>query len=102
MKRAVALWILKTRGLHRIPQSVMDEMLGDIQSLFQMSLSGISERIRATLSEASIEESISKTILSHLNGGPPFYDIFKILCRKLWSRGELMNLNMISFNVSLF
>ena len=54
MKRAAALWILKTRELHRIPQSVMDEMLGDIQSLFQMSLSGISERIRATLSEASI------------------------------------------------
>lgn len=76
MQKASAMWILKTRELHRIPQSVMDMMIGDIQSLFQTSLFGISQRVKMTLSEAGIDDSISKSILSNFKEGQPFCNVF--------------------------
>ena len=38
MQKASAVWILKTRELHRLPLSVMDAVMVDIQSLYDMSL----------------------------------------------------------------
>ena len=62
IQRAAAMWILKTRELHRIPQSVMDVMIADIQGLFQLT---ISERIKTALTDANIDNCISESILSN-------------------------------------
>lgn len=77
MQKAAAMWVLKTRKLHRIPQSVMDEMVTDIQGLFQASLSKISERIKFTLTEASVEDKICESVLRHLNEEQPLCNIFR-------------------------
>ena len=45
IQRAVALWILKSRELHKIPVSVMDGIAKDLQSLFDV----MTESIRSTL-----------------------------------------------------
>lgn len=35
IRKAAALWILKTREVHKIPLSVMDNIISDVQALFQ-------------------------------------------------------------------
>lgn len=45
IERAVALWILKIREVHRIPLSVMDKIVSDTQSLFQICFGQIKNRI---------------------------------------------------------
>ena len=37
IQRAAGTWILKTRESHRIPQSVMEEIISDVHSLYQVS-----------------------------------------------------------------
>ena len=77
IQRASALWILKTRESHRIPQGVMDTIISDIQSLFQVSLTGISQRIKKTLRETEIRDSLLQSVLGHLKDGQPFCNIFQ-------------------------
>ena len=36
IQKAAALWILKIRETHRIPQSVMESIIKDIESLYQV------------------------------------------------------------------
>ncbi len=36
IQRAAALWILKVRECHRIPQSVIESIIKDIESLYQV------------------------------------------------------------------
>lgn len=38
LQQAAATWILKTRERHRIPLSVFDEIISDMQSFFQVCL----------------------------------------------------------------
>lgn len=39
LQKAAATWILKTHELHRIPLSVMDSIIQDVQSLYAIALS---------------------------------------------------------------
>ena len=70
------MWILKTRELHKIPQSVIEMMIGDIQSLFQTSLIGISDRVKMTLTEAEISCNVVDSVLGHFKEGGSFCNVF--------------------------
>ena len=72
-----ALWILKTRDTHRIPQSVMDGMVSDLGSLFQCALAGISSKVQCTLKDGGATDNLLRSVLGHFDVGSPFSDIFK-------------------------
>ena len=38
IQRAAALWILKVRETHRLPQSVIELIIKDVQTLYEVSL----------------------------------------------------------------
>ena len=38
IQRAAALWILKVRDTHRIPQSVMESIIKDTDSLYEVQI----------------------------------------------------------------
>ena len=77
LQRSAALWILKTRDPHRIPQSVMDGMVSDLGSLFQCALAGISSKVQCTLKDGGAIDNLLRSVLGHLDVGTPFSDIFK-------------------------
>jgi hypothetical protein len=49
MCKAAALWILKTREVQKIPLSVMDNIISDVQGLFQSALSHLHQHTRNIL-----------------------------------------------------
>lgn len=77
LQRAAALWILKTKETHRIPQSVMDDMLLDLGSLFQCALASISSEVQCTLKQHEVSDDTIKSALDHLEEESPFGDIFR-------------------------
>ena len=64
MQKASAVWILKTRELHRLPLSVMDAVMIDIQSLYDISLQNTCHRVTSILRDAKVDtftiEQVSK------------------------------------------
>ena len=74
MQRASALWILKTRESHRIPQGVMDTIIS-VCSKYP-SLEYLKES-KKTLREAEIRDSLLQSVLGHLKDGQPFCNIFQ-------------------------
>lgn len=77
LQRAAALWILKTRDTHRIPQSVMDQMVSDLGNLFQCALAGISSKVSCIMKDNGVAEDVVKSVCSHLDRDGPFSDIFR-------------------------
>ena len=64
MQKASAVWILKTRELHQLPLSVMDAVMVDIQSLYDISLQNTYHRVTSVLRDAKVDtftiEQVSK------------------------------------------
>ena len=69
LQTSAALWILKTRDTHRIPQSVMDGMISDLSSLFQCALASISSKVLCTLKDGGVINDLTRSAFSHLDVG---------------------------------
>ena len=76
LQRAAALWLLKTREKNRLPLSVMDTMIADFQSLYEIAIS-CRHQVEAALSEAGISEDTITSATVHLSEGSPFTNIFR-------------------------
>lgn len=76
VQRAAALFILKNREGHRIPQSVMDEIVTDVGSLFHLAMCAVRQKVNATLTEAGVDEGVVKSTMEHLSDRSPFTNVF--------------------------
>lgn len=76
LKKSAALWILKTRELHKISVSTMNSIIVDVQSLFEVALSEILESIRRKIQGASVASDVSDLILQELGDSNPLLHIF--------------------------
>ena len=72
MRKAAALWILKTREVHKIPLSVMDNIISDVQGLFQSALSHLHQHTRDILPQENYE-ALDSAFSEH----SPFVNIFE-------------------------
>ena len=77
LQRAAATWILKTRECHRIPVSVMDAIISDVQSLFQLALGEMQSRIRSQLEGAGVPELSIQAITRDVGEQSPYGNIFR-------------------------
>lgn len=77
LQRAAALMILKAREQHRIPLAVMDGVLGDFQSLYQVAMTACRTKIENSLVEAGVGDDAIASALIHLKEGAPFTNIFR-------------------------
>lgn len=71
LQRAAATWILKTRERHRIPLSVMDAIVHDVESLFEVAVGQLSDRILSKLKDAGVSNEILESVASECESGPP-------------------------------
>lgn len=77
LQRAAALWLLKAREKHRLPLSVVDTMIADFQSLYEIAISSCRHQVEAALLEAGISEDTITSVTVHLSEGSPFTNIFR-------------------------
>ena len=68
LQKAAATWILKSREKHKLPLSVMNTLIADIQSLYDVSLSCIASRVSAIVQQAEIDIQTAELIMTELNG----------------------------------
>ena len=54
-QKASAVWILKTQELHRLPLSVMDAVMVDIQLLYDISLQNKYHCVTSVLRDAKVD-----------------------------------------------
>jgi hypothetical protein len=66
MQRAAATWILKLREGHRIPLSVMDAIISDLQSLLHVAHSQLLEAVKLLLRQAGVSSEIAERIRGEL------------------------------------
>ena len=76
LRQSVALSILKIREVHRIPLSVMDNILAENQSIFSLAIGAISDRVRQELSDAGVSQDVSSSVLRHLSEASPLTQLF--------------------------
>ena len=69
IQRAVALWILKSRELHKIPVSVMDGVAKDLQSIFDAMTESIRSTLHSILTEAANLTEAKAQINTYMSGG---------------------------------
>ena len=62
LQKAAATWILKTREVHRIPLSVMDSIIQDVQSLYAIALSSLSGQVTACLESADVPRDVLDSV----------------------------------------
>lgn len=62
IQRAAATWILKTRESHRIPLSVMDSMIQDVQSLFDIIVSNLNSEVQSCLQNSGVSQGIVESV----------------------------------------
>ena len=86
LERSAALWILKTKECHRIPQSVLDGMLPDLISLFQEASTLAQYNIKETLMNAGVSSEIVRSAFDHMTEDSILSNPFRSLnshCRQL-------------------
>ena len=76
LQRAAALFILKAREGHRIPLSVMNTIIGDFQSLFQLAILAFQQKITTTLAEAGTADDDISSAMMHLSERSPLTNLF--------------------------
>ena len=76
LKRVAILAILKSREVHRIPMSIMDEFIADTQSLFTFAIRNIRERVSAELSAAEVAPAVIQSATQHLEEASPLVNIY--------------------------
>ena len=67
LQKAAAMWILKTRECNRIPMSVMDSIIFDVQSLFDVALGQMRQSVETILQRSSIPQGVMEAVSSELN-----------------------------------
>ena len=77
LPRAAAIWILKARDQHRIPLSVMDTVIGDFRSLYQVSMTACRHKVATTLAEVGVSEDAIASAMVHMDQGSPFTNVFR-------------------------
>ena len=71
MQRAAATWILKTRECHRIPLTVMNEVISDLQSLLQVAHSQLAGALELPLSETGVSAEAAERIRHEIHKANP-------------------------------
>lgn len=66
LQKAAATWILKTREKHRVPLSVMDAIILDIEGLSQSSLAFLKERVSIRLKQLVAPEHLAAAIIEEI------------------------------------
>ena len=74
--RSTALFILKAREVHKIPQSSLDSLLGDISTYIDMTKSRLIQNVDTALRERGI---VMGEELQELSNSPEVTDPFKTL-----------------------
>lgn len=69
LQKAAATWILKTRESHRIPMSVMDSIIQDVQSLYEIALAQLSGGVQRILHDAGVTSSVQDTVAREFTDG---------------------------------
>ena len=67
MKRAVALWFIKSSELHKIPESVMNMIVADVQSLFDVVMKNLNSNIKSILQTAPNINRAQEIITQHFH-----------------------------------
>ena len=75
IQRDVALWILKTREVHTIPLSVMDNIAADAQSLFELVMGQINNHLCACLEKAESVTEAKDCINKELSEAGSLFNI---------------------------
>lgn len=75
IKKAVALWLIKSSELHKIPESVMNTIVADIQDLFDFVMESLNSNITSILHKAPNINRAQEIIAQHLHSST--YSIFK-------------------------
>lgn len=60
--RSAATWILKTRELHRLPLSVMSDIMADMQSFFETVQENTMYRVKQALCNADVDTSVINVV----------------------------------------
>ena len=75
IKRAVALWFMKSSELHKIPESVMSTIVADVQSLFDVIMKSLNSNITSILQTAPNVNAAQEVITQHFHSST--YNIFQ-------------------------
>ena len=62
LQEAAALWLLKTREMHRLPLSVMDTLIEDIESLIHAAINCIKQCTIMKLRDGSASETLIRNV----------------------------------------
>lgn len=68
------MWILKIRECHRVPLSVMDSVIHDVESLFEVTLSFLSTQVETSLERAGVSQDVVESVTAALSDHPPVFD----------------------------
>ena len=69
LQKAAATWILKTRESHCIPISVMESIIQDVQSLYEVALTQLSGRVQSILHDAGVTPSTRAMVAKEFTDG---------------------------------
>ena len=73
---AADVWILKAQEQPHLPLSVMDAMIGDVQSLHQVAMTSCRQRVERALTGVGKSEDIIASAMVHMTEDSPFMNIF--------------------------
>jgi len=71
VQRAAAIWILKSRECHCIPMSVMDQVIFDVQSLFNVTTDHVHKNFESVLRSHEVPENVIRAVLSDVQRSTP-------------------------------
>lgn len=77
LKVAAAKWIMRNREGHRIPHSVMESIVAGAQSLYEIALSKIQDRVIGRMKETDIASDIISSVSSVFDSETQYTSIFK-------------------------
>ena len=77
LKNAAAIWILKMREGHRIPQSVMESVVSGASSLFHLALSGLQQTLLLRLQDAQVSADTSSLVMDCLSCEDQYTRVFQ-------------------------
>lgn len=60
---------MKTLECHRIPTSVMDSVISDVQSLYNVALEQLGDNIQSALNEAGVAPEVINSVAREIAGG---------------------------------
>ena len=73
IQKAAATMILKTRENHRIPLSVVDSIIYDVQSLFDIVISNLSSQVQACLQSSGVSQRVAEGVDSIFSNCPRLF-----------------------------